>query len=346
MTTFLTACIGSSLLGGVLVATCIILRPYQKLGFKRLDAEPYGLTTNPLRDIVEADTQIQYEKEVLSRMFQAWYMHAKHPTLQSMVADMPHAPQAIGHLAMVRHRLHTACVVQFDRGPLGMDLIETHHPSLADFGMVEVSHIEENGPAALGGVREGHLLTDANEHDILGHLSQGRLADVLRMTKARPIKLTFARSPHDFQGRDRDQAQVTASSLTSVQDVFTSIDEDKSGRVSYLEFAMWWVSTSSHSGHTTRHDQEQILALFKDGFDLLQQRDHVDSLSSAQLREVLVAVAADDWVEMKDQNNHPFYFNKQTKASSWHDPGGAELQEGTVLRFLRESGFDCATFSV
>ena len=195
--------------------------------------QPQLSTSNPLsitRDSGdsrrESLSDASYEHVLLRRVFLAWQQFHRHPVWEDKEGDRRATvtPESLVESAVagvLRARLRKTKAVQFsEHQPLGMELREAHHSSLAAFGLIEVGHVDAHGPAAAAGVREGQLLTNVNERDVLSYLSQGRLADVLRMLKARPIELTFAWSPHDHFGRDdHDQSHLGQIPVASVQDV-------------------------------------------------------------------------------------------------------------------------------
>jgi hypothetical protein len=128
--------------------------------------------------------------------------------------------------------------------------------------------------------------------------------------------------------------------------------ENGSGKIDLGKFESWWTECAGKTHTLVRGDERvrdhgKVLLQFSAAFKMLEHRDGVTALSPTQMREVLVAVAADDWIEMKDKvSGRPYWFNKFDRTSSWHDPGGKGVQDDTVMRFLRECGVVCGAHDV
>ena len=119
-----------------------------------------------------------------------------------------------------------------------------------------------------------------------------------------------------------------AAGVPTVEEIFASIDSDRSGSVSFHEFSQWW---TSHGGSGS------MLEMAKRAFDLVAQRDGAPGVSIHGLKDVMVAVAAEGWTRATDPASGRQYFvNPATGTSSWLAPGidavGSFLERAGISR--------------
>jgi len=128
-----------------------------------------------------------------------------------------------------------------------------------------------------------------------------------------PLAASFEVESSDRTADAALVATPTDAGVPSVEEIFESIDTDRSGRVSYPEFSSWW---TSHGG------KGSALALAKRAFDHITQRDGVPDVSADGLKDVMVAVASDHWQQAVDgASGRQYYVNPTTGESSWLVPG-------------------------
>jgi hypothetical protein len=113
-------------------------------------------------------------------------------------------------------------------------------------------------------------------------------------------------------GISRDAATVTVYTPT-VTEIFDEIDENGSGEIDFEEFADWW----------ERNGGSQVsLAMAQDAFRLIEMRDGIPGLGFDELKEVMVALASDDWEEAFDQaTGRKYFIDPHSKATTWLVPG-------------------------
>eukprot|EP01043_Picozoa_sp_COSAG02_P018213 COSAG02_NODE_844_length_16583_cov_116.650267_9_plen_607_part_00 len=119
----------------------------------------------------------------------------------------------------------------------------------------------------------------------------------------------------------------------SLETIFIEIDADRSGQLEIDEFKGWWRQNDG--------DQSQV-PLFEQCFELIGARDGVPGMSLLEFKEVIGAVAANDWVEKRSEaHNRSYWWNQRTGKSSWTDPGGPDQVEATVEEWLQRMGAKC-----
>eukprot|EP01043_Picozoa_sp_COSAG02_P049557 COSAG02_NODE_4989_length_4744_cov_12.764693_2_plen_658_part_00 len=119
----------------------------------------------------------------------------------------------------------------------------------------------------------------------------------------------------------------------SLETIFREIDADRSGQLEIDEFKDWWRQNDG--------DQSQV-PLFEQCFELIGACDGVPGVSLLEFKEVIAAVAANDWVEKRSEaHNRAHWWNQRTGKSSWTDPSGPDQVEATVEDWLQRMGVKC-----
>jgi Ca2+-binding EF-hand superfamily protein len=128
-------------------------------------------------------------------------------------------------------------------------------------------------------------------------------------------------------GISREAATATVYTPT-LTEIFEEIDENASGIIEFDEFADWWEQNGG---------SQVTLAMAQEAFVLVEMRDGTPGLGFDELKEVLIAVASDDWEEAVDQTSGRKYFiDPHTKSTTWLVPGveivGPFLQRAGITR--------------
>jgi Ca2+-binding EF-hand superfamily protein len=113
-------------------------------------------------------------------------------------------------------------------------------------------------------------------------------------------------------GISRDASTVTVYT-PSLTEIFDEIDENGSGEIDFEEFADWW----------ERNGGSQVsLAMAQEAFGLIEMRDGMRGLSFDELKEVVIAIASDDWEEAFDQaTGRKYFIDPHSKSTTWLVPG-------------------------
>jgi hypothetical protein len=82
--------------------------------------------------------------------------------------------------------------------------------------------------------------------------------------------------------------------------------------------------------------------LFEQCLETIGADDGVPGVSLLEFKKVIVAVAANDWLQMRSEAyNRWYWWNQRTGESSWTDPGGPDQVEACVQEWLQRSGVEC-----
>ena len=115
--------------------------------------------------------------------------------------------------------------------------------------------------------------------------------------------------------------------------LFRMVDTDGSGQISYNEFASWWsrrqLATLGALDEGTMEDAKKLwVELDADGSG---------DLDPEEFSKLMAKLATSDWKEAYDQGRgKPYYYNKKTKETRWHEPDA----EGAVTAFMSSSGIE------
>ena len=111
-----------------------------------------------------------------------------------------------------------------------------------------------------------------------------------------------------------------------IERLFTQIDRDSSGEISFDEFAEWYELNIG----AVDAAQEIFDELDEDGTGLLDV---------VEFKMILTEMAEADWVAATDQQSgRPYYVNVKTRATRWVPPGDAEVNDW--LASMLQSGGD------
>ena len=109
------------------------------------------------------------------------------------------------------------------------------------------------------------------------------------------------------------EASTVTVYTPTLTEIFDEIDENGSGEIDFDEFADWW----------ERNGGSQVsLAMAQEAFCLIEMRDGTPGLGFDELKEVMVALASDDWEEAFDQaTGRKYFIDPHSKATTWLVPG-------------------------
>ena len=194
-------------------------------------------------------------------------------------------------------------------------------------------------------VQKSYILNAVSQHRI-GHTED----DILAQNNAETYNPLFRDSSAAATGSNRNtvddvsaappldsDAEITIASPVlqppSIESIFREIDVDQSGQLDIEEFKSWWRQTGGN---------ESQVPLFEECFEVIGARDGISGVSLLEFKEVIGAVAANDWLEKRSEaHDRSYWWNQRTGESTWTDPGGADQLEACVQEWLRRMEVQC-----
>ena len=132
-----------------------------------------------------------------------------------------------------------------------------------------------------------------------------------------------------FKPSDGGSSDNTTQVL-SIEIIFSEIDTDRSGQLEIEEFTSWWRANGG--------DPSQV-PLFEQYFDLMGAEDGIAGVSLLEFKEVIGAVATNDWLEQYSaEHRRSYWVDERTSESTWLDPSGPDRVDIYVQEWLERVG--------
>jgi Ca2+-binding EF-hand superfamily protein len=142
---------------------------------------------------------------------------------------------------------------------------------------------------------------------------------------------------HATQPRTLLASKMPPPQAAAAQEIFSVVDRDHSGFLSYEEFARWWVQRAVSTGGSSA--DEGLLPAIQAAWEQ-HDVDGSGDLSLEEFEAVLGSLVTSEWVSAFDAaTGKDYYFNRSTKETRWTEPQG----EQAVQQFLQQHGIELSS---